>query len=154
MIDERTEEKEIEVIAEKSRKAAYAFLALSVLGVAVAAAGVILYLALGHKTFDAGVQAAVISLTALGAVLIIVFTALFIKQLYSPFALIKLNKGEIILPDGKSVKPSEITAVERDKNAGKISLTVGGGKIEVEGVGNCEKAYRKLCVLTGNPIEE
>lgn len=154
MKDERTEEKEVEVIAEKSRKAAYAFLAMAVFGVVVAAAGVILYLTRGYKTIDAGVQAAVISLTAVGAVLIIVFTALFIKQLYSPFVLIKLNKGEIIFPDGKAVKPSEITAVERDKKAGKITVILSGEKIEVGGVGNCEKAYRKLCVLTGNPIEE
>ena len=78
MIEERNEDKDFEIIAEKSRKAAYVYLALTVLGVAVAAAGVILFLTVGFKTIEVSIQATVISLTAVGAVLIAVFTALFI----------------------------------------------------------------------------
>ena len=52
MIDERNEDKEFEIIAEKSRKTAYVFLALTALGVAVAAVGIILFFAVGFKTAD------------------------------------------------------------------------------------------------------
>ncbi|MDE6691136.1 MAG: hypothetical protein K2K04_04115 [Clostridia bacterium] len=152
MIDERTEDKETEIIAEKSRKAAYVFLALTALGVAVAAAGVILYFVAGYKTVKVGIQAAVIVLTALGAVLIAVFTLLFIKQLYRKYSLIILKEGELTFPDGTVCTPNEITAVEKCKN--KITLTVRGEKKEIDGVANVDKAYRKLCVLTGNTVSE
>lgn len=152
MIDERTDEKEIEIIAEKSRKAAYVFLALAVLGVVVAAVGVILYLAVGFNVSDVVMQAVVISLTALGAVLIAVFTALFIRQLYRTYWLIILKEGELIFPDGTKCNPNEITAVEKDN--GKITVSIADRKIEVVGVVNSDKAYRKLCVLTGNPVKE
>ncbi len=152
MIDERTEENQTEVIAEKSRKAAYVFLALTALGVAVAAAGVILYLTVGHKSVKTGEQAAVISLTAVGAVLIAVFTALFIKQLYRTYALIVFKEGKLVLPDGAECSPNEVTAVEKGNN--KITVTVNGERREINGVANCDKAYRKLCVLTGNPVTE
>ena len=152
MTDERTEEKETEVIAEKSRKAAYVFLALAVLGVAVAAVGVILYLAVGHKTVEVKIQAAVITLTALGAVLITVFTALYIRQLYRTYALITLQGGALKFPDGTTCSPNKITAVEKGKD--KITVTVDGEKKEINGVANCDKAYRKLCILTGNTVSE
>ena len=145
-------EKEIEIIAEKSRKAAYVFLALSVLGVVVAAVGVILYLAVGFNVSDVAMQAVVIGLTALGAVLIIVFTALFIRQLYRTYWLIILKEGELIFPDGTKCKPGDITAVEKDN--GKITVSLADRKIEVVGVANFDKAYRKLCVLTGKPVTE
>lgn len=151
-MSEVVDEKEIEIIAEKSRKAAYVFLALTAFGVAVAMAGVILYFVVGHKTVDAGIQAAVITLTALGAVLIAVFTALFIKQLYRTYSLIILKNGKLIFPDGAECNPNEITAVEKGKD--KITLTVNGEKKEIIGVANCEKAYRKLCLLTGNTVSE
>ncbi len=152
MINERTEDKEFEVIAEKSRKAAYVFLAMTAFGVAVAAAGVILYFVVGHKTVDAGIQAAVITLTAVGAVLIAVFTLLFIKQLYRKYSLIILKEGKLIFIDGAECSPNEITAVEKGKNT--ITLTVNGEKKEIVGVANCDKAYRKLCVLSGNTVSE
>ena len=152
MIDERNEDKEFEIIAEKSRKTAYVFLALTALGVAVAAVGIILFFAVGFKTADEVMQAVVISLTASGAVIIAVFTALFIRQLYRTYSLIILKGGWLIFPDGTTCRPSDIKAVKRDKN--KITVSLADYKIEVVGVANCDKAYRKLCVLTGNPVSE
>lgn len=152
MIEERNEDKDYEIIAEKSRRTAYIYLALTVLGVAVAAAGVILFLTVGFKTVEVSIQATVISLTAVGAVLIAVFTALFIRQLYRKYTLIILKDGELIFPDGGTCKPNEITAVEKSNDT--ITVTVGGEKKEISGVANSDKAYRKLCVLTGIPVSE
>ncbi len=152
MTETRTEEKEVEVIAEKSRKTAYVFLALSLLGVIVAAVGIIMYLAVGFKVNDVVKQAVEIGLTALGAVLIAVFTALFIRQLYRTYALIVLKEGKLVFPDGTECSPNEITAVEKGKN--KITVTINGERKETDGVANCDKAYRKLCVLTGNSVTE
>lgn len=151
-MSEIADEKEFEIIAEKSRKTAYVFLALTAFGVAVATAGVILYFAAGRKTVNTAIHAAVITLTALGAVLIAVFTLLFIKQLYRTYALIVFKDGKLKLPDGTTCNPSEITAVEKGKN--KIILIVDGEKKEIIGVANCDKAYRKLCLLTGNTVSE
>lgn len=152
MIEERTEEKEVEVIAEKSRKAAYVFLALSILGVAVAAVGIILFLTVGFKTFTEVMQGVIIGLTALGAVLLIVFSALYIRQMYNTYSLVVFTDGLLKFHDGTECNPSEITAVEKDKEKGKITLSLADRKIEINGVANCDKAYRKLCVLTGNPV--
>ena len=88
MTDDRTEEKEVEVIAEKSRKIAYVFLVLSLSGVIVAAVGIILYFAVGFKINDTVIQAVEIGLTALVSVLIAVITELFIRQLYRTYELI------------------------------------------------------------------
>lgn len=150
MTDGREEEKNVEIIAEKPRTAAYVFLALAALGVAVAAAGVILYLTIGRKTVDLGIQVTVICLTALGALLIVVFTALYIRQLYRTFALITFENGALKFGDGTACRPDEITAVEKGKN--EIRVTVNGEKKVISGVARCDKAYRKLCVLTGNPV--
>lgn len=152
MIDERNEDKDFEIIAEKSRKTAYIYLALAALGVAVAAVGVILFLTVGFKTVDEVIQAVVITLTALGAVLIAVFTALYIRQLYRSYSLIILKDGELIFFDGAKCNPNDIKTVEKDKN--KITLTVDGEKVEINGVANCDKAYRKLCLLAGIPVSE
>ncbi len=128
------------------------FLALSLLGVIVAAVGIIMYLAVGFKVNDVVKQAVEIGLTALGAVLIAVFTALFIRQLYRTYALIVLKEGKLVFPDGTECSPNEITAVEKGKN--KITVTINGERKETDGVANCDKAYRKLCVLTGNSVTE
>lgn len=148
MTDGRTEEKEVEIIAEKSRKAAYVFLALALSGVVVAAVGIILYLAVGFKVSEVAKQAVEIGLTALGAVLIAVFTALYIRQLYRKYALIVFKEGKLTFPDGTVCSPNEITAVEKESN--KITVTINGERREINGVANVDKAYRKLCVLTGN----
>ena len=152
MTETRTEEKEVEVIAEKSRKIAYVFLALSLLGVIVAAVGIILYLAVGFKINDIVMQAVEIGLTALGAVLIAVFTALFVRQLYRSYALIVLKEGKLVFSDGTVCSPNEVTAVEKGNN--KLTVIINGERKEIDGVANCDKAYRKLCVLTGNSVTE
>lgn len=152
MTDGRTEEKEVEVIAEKSRKAAYVFLALALSGVVVAAVGIILYFAVGFKATDVVMQTVEIGLTALGAVLLAVFAALYIRQLYRTYALIVLKEGKLTFPDGTECSPNEITAVEKENS--KITVTVNGERREINGVANGDKAYRKLCVLTGIPVSE
>ena len=151
------EENEIEIIAEKSRKAAYIFLALIVVGVIIAAVGIILAFVGDLKFKSVGEQAVVFSLLGVGAAVIAVFSALFIKQLYRPYSLITLEKGELKLPDGTACKPNEITAVKKSGEkgkSGKIILTVNGKEIAVDGVVSCDKAYRKLCMLTGIQAEE
>ncbi|MDE6849967.1 MAG: hypothetical protein K2J54_01440, partial [Clostridia bacterium] len=140
MIDERADDKQIEVIAEKSRKAAYAFLALTVLGVVVAAVGVILFLTAGFKSANIIMQAAVICLTAVGAVLITVFTALFVRQLYRKYSLIILKDGTLTFPDGTTCYPNDVKAVDKDKKSGKITVSLADRKIEVGGVANLDKA--------------
>lgn len=152
MTDERTEEKEVEVIAEKSRRAAYVFLALAALGLTVATVGVILFFVSGCKTINVGVHAAVITLTALGAVLIAVFSALYIRQLYRTYALIVLENGVLKFSDGTVCTPNEITAVKKGKN--EITVTIYGEKKVINGVTNCAKACKKLCMLTGNTVSE
>ncbi|MCM1546083.1 MAG: hypothetical protein NC033_03500 [Clostridiales bacterium] len=148
MIDERTDEKQTEIIAEKSRVKAYVFLALAVFGVALAAAGIILFAASGFNLVTVSMQAVTVSLTAAGGLVLIVFSMLFIKQLYRPYALITLTDGVLKFSDGAACSPNDITAVEKSKN--KITLTVNGEKKEIAGVADADKAYRKLCVLTGN----
>lgn len=152
MIDGRTEEKEVEIIAEKSRKTAYIFLALATLGVAVAAAGVILLVSYGFAGVMISLKIVELVLTVVGALMLLIFGGLYVKRLFRPYALITLEDGGLKLPDGKVCNPNEISSVEKDKR--KIILTVNGGKIEINGVANFEKAYRKLCVLTGSPVSE
>lgn len=154
MIDEREDDKQTEVVAEKSRKAAYIYLALSVLGVAVAAAGVILMATTKFEDRSFNGHELILCLLALGAVMLFTFGGLFIRQLFRPYALITLQDGKLKLPDGTVCNPNEITSVEKSKEfgkCGKISVILNGVKIEINGVANYEKAYRKLCVLTGNP---
>lgn len=154
MINERADEKETEVIAEKSRSAAYIYLALSILGVAVAAAGVILLATTKFENRSFSGHEVILCLLALGAVMVFTFGGLFIRQLFRPYALITLQDGKLNLPDGTVCNPNEITSVEKSKEfgkCGKLTVILNGVKIEINGVANYEKAYRKLCVLTGNP---
>lgn len=148
----RIKEKEIEVIAEKSRRAAYVFLALMALGVAVAAAGIILLISYGFADAALSLKIVELSLTVVGALIICIFGGLYIKQLFRPYSLITFENGELKFYDGTVCKPNEISAVEEDK--GIIILTVNGEKKEIVGVADYDKAYRKLCVLTGNTISE
>ena len=140
--------KEVEVIAEKSRKAAYAFLALAALGAVIATVGA--FLLVYVRTDNSLVWE--LCILSVGAVLLLAFAGLYISRLFRPYALITLEKGVIKLNDGTACNPSEINAVEKDKD--KIILTVNGEKKEIIGVSNSDKAYRKLCVLTGNPALE
>lgn len=152
MIEKNNDENQVEIIAEKSRRTAYVFLALIGAGVIVAAAGIILAFSGQLKFKSEEDQAVVFSLLGAGAALIAVFSGLFIKQLYRPYALITLDGGELKFPDGTVCTPSEITGVEKSEKI--LTVTLTDRKIEVRGVVNCEKAYRKLCMLTGIPAEE
>ncbi|MCM1437878.1 MAG: hypothetical protein NC131_01520 [Roseburia sp.] len=155
MID--ANDKDVEIIAESSRKTAYIFLALSVLGVLIAAAGIIIFIACGFKLVDAGMQAVTISLTAGGGVILIIFTVLFIKQLYRPYSLITLSEGKVCFAGGKVCSPNEIEAVEKSGQKGRsgtLTVTVNGEKLIICGVVNFERAYRKLAMLAGKPAED
>lgn len=148
----RIKEKEIEVIAEKSRRAAYVFLALMALGVVIAAVGLILLISYGFADVMLSLKIVELSLTVVGAIMLCVFGGLYVKQLFRPYALITFEKGELKFQDGTVCEPNEITAVEEYK--GVIIITVNGEKKEISGAANYDKAYRKLCVLTGNAISE
>ncbi len=148
MIDGRTEEKEVEVIAEKSRKNAYVFLALAVSGAVIVAVGAFLLIYI--KTENSLVWE--LCVLGVGAVLLLTFAGLYISRLFRPYALITFEDGVLKFNDGATCNPGEITTVEKGKD--KIILTVNGEKKEICGEANIDKAYRKLCVLTGNPALE
>ncbi len=153
----RGSENETEVIAEKSRGAAYIFLALSVAGVLLVAAGVFLLIKFGFANSSAVNKALTLTFIIAGAVMSVLFGGLFIQRLYRPYSLIILQNGALEFPDGNVCKPGEITRITKVKQTGKsgrISVTACGREIVVNGVVNYEKSYKKLCVLTGYPEEE
>ncbi len=157
MTEERAEEKQVEVIAEKSRTVAYVYLLLAALGVALVAAGLFILVYFKISDMDRTVLVVAICLLAVGAVMLFTFAGLYISRLYRPYALITLKDGELIFPDGTKCKPDEITAVEVKKEfgkCGKLSISLPDRKIEVGGVAKYEKACTKLSILAGKPLGE
>ena len=150
MIDERTDEKQIEIIAEKPRTVAYIFLAFALLGILVAAAGVYLFIAF-RSVQDNVVFALKISLVVCGLVLAAVFGGLFIKQLFRPYALVILQKGALEFPDGTTCKPEEISEINKEKKV--ITVKVGDKVIALNSVADPDNAYRKLAMLEGKHAE-
>ena len=157
MTERMPQTKQNEVIAEKSRAAAYVFLALAALGVVIAAVGVILLIDIEFNQASAGLKALIISLIAVGGAMLVIFAFLYVKQLYRPYALITLQDGIFVFPDGSRCRANQIVAIDRQRvkgNRGKIIVTLTDGKIEVDGVADYEKAYEKFSSLTGKPAAE
>lgn len=156
MTDRGGAEADREIIAEKTRVKAYVFLALAIAGVILAAVGVFLFIKINFNAADFGLRAVMICLTAVGAVMLIVFGGLFVRQLFRPYSLIVLKDGVLFFPDGTECKPSEILKIERSKgfgNCGKLTVTFADRKCEIDGVAKYEKAYRKLSVLAGKQAD-
>ena len=150
MTAERGEEKETEVIAEKSRAVAYAFLALSAAGVFICFAGALMFIKFAGVQ-NTAIFALKITLTAFGVAMAIIFGALFIVQLYKQFTLIALKDGKISFPDGTFCMPHEISKIYVEGKT--ITVELPQRKVVIERVANCEKAQKKLAMLAGKHVD-